>query len=63
VLANAPALPPDVARTGVANTFTVGPQTIQTGADGNVGLVVKGNSPTQSANLQEWRDNNGAVVH
>jgi hypothetical protein len=61
VLANAPALPPDVARTGVANTFTVGPQTIQTGADGNVGLVVKGNSPTQSANLQEWRDNNGAV--
>jgi hypothetical protein len=61
VLANAPALPPDVARTGVANTFTVGPQTIETGADSNVGLVVKGNSPTQSVNLQEWQDSNGVV--
>jgi hypothetical protein len=55
VLANAPALPADVARTGVANTFAVGPQTIQTGADVNKGLVVKGNSAGQSAPLQEWQ--------
>jgi hypothetical protein len=34
-----------------ANTFTAGPQTVQTGADANKGVVVKGNSATQSANL------------
>jgi hypothetical protein len=62
VLANAPALPADVARTGVANTFTVGPQTIETGADSNKGLVVKGNSPTQSASLQEWQDSSGTPL-
>jgi hypothetical protein len=62
VLANAPALPPDVARTGVANTFTTGVQTIQTGADGNKGLVVQGHSATQGANLQEWQDSFGGLL-
>jgi len=44
-----------------ANTFTSGTQTVQTGADATVGLVVKGNSPTQSADLQQWQDSTGAV--
>src|SRR5262249_51500022 len=30
-----------------ANTFTLGPQTIQTGADGNKGLIVQANSGGQ----------------
>jgi hypothetical protein len=38
----------------IANTFTVGPQTISTGGSGNKGLIVKGASG-QSANLQEWQ--------
>lgn len=47
--------------TTTANTFTTGVQTIQTGGDANLGLVVKGNTATQSANLQEWQDSTGAV--
>jgi hypothetical protein len=44
------------AATNVANTFTVGPQTVNTGATGNKGLIV--NAPTgQSVNLQEWQVN------
>ncbi|MBI5527542.1 MAG: hypothetical protein HY897_14500, partial [Deltaproteobacteria bacterium] len=45
-----------------ANTFTVGPQTIQTGADANKGLIVKANSATQSAKLQEWQNSAGTAV-
>jgi hypothetical protein len=45
-----------------ANTFTVGPQTIQTGGDANTGLVVKANSATQSAKLQEWQNSAGTAV-
>jgi hypothetical protein len=45
-----------------ANTFTLGPQTIQTGADGNKGLIVQANSAGQSANLQEWQSSAGAVL-
>ncbi len=41
-----------------ANTFTVGPQTIQTGASGTKGLIVQG-AASQSANLQEWQDSSG----
>ena len=52
-----------VALLGSDNIFTVGPQTIQTGADGNKGLIVKGNSATQSANLQEWQNSSGAVLN
>ncbi len=41
-----------------ANTFTTGTQTIQTGAAGTRGLVVKG-AVSQSANLTEWQDSTG----
>jgi len=44
---------------GAANTFTVGPQTIQTGAAGNKGLIVKG-AAGQSASLFEIQDSTGA---
>jgi hypothetical protein len=37
--------------TDLANTFTVGPQTVQTGADANVGVLVKGNSTGQTGSL------------
>ena len=47
--------------TNGANTITTGNQTIATGADTNKGLIVKGNSATQSANLQEWQDSTGVV--
>ena len=46
---------------GAANTFTVGPQTIQTGAAGNKGLIVKG-AASQSENLQEWQDSAGTKL-
>ena len=46
---------------GTANTFTVGAQTIQTGATANKGLVVRG-AASQSANLQEWQDSAGATA-
>ena len=39
-----------------ANTFTVGPQTIQTGADANKGLIIKANSATQSGSMFEIQD-------
>lgn len=47
---------------GVANTFTVGPQTIQTGADANRGLVIKQNSATQSANLLTFTTSGTTVI-
>ncbi|HTD22831.1 MAG TPA: hypothetical protein VK738_09275 [Terriglobales bacterium] len=45
----------------VANTFATGTQVIQTGAAGNVGLAVQG-AGSQTANLEEWRDNTGTAV-
>lgn len=45
--------------TDVANTFTTGPQTVETG--GNLGVVVKAGS-TQLANLVEVQDSGGSVV-
>jgi fibronectin-binding autotransporter adhesin len=45
-----------------ANIFTVGPQTIQTGADANKGLIVQRNSATQSANLIEVQDENNGIL-
>lgn len=50
-----------VPRLGVANTFTVGPQTLNTGAVGSIGLIVKGASG-QTANLTEWRNDTNVVV-
>jgi hypothetical protein len=44
------------------NTFTLGPQTILTGADANKGLIVKGNSISQTANLQEWQNSSGSAL-
>jgi hypothetical protein len=44
-----------------SQTFT-GTQTIVTGADANQGLIVRGNSGTQSGNLQEWQNSNGAFT-
>jgi hypothetical protein len=43
------------------NSFT-GTQTISTAADANKGLVVKANSATQSAALQEWQNNSSSVL-
>lgn len=43
------------------NTFTQG-QKILTGNDGKQGLIIKANSATQSAKLQEWQDQNGAML-
>jgi hypothetical protein len=48
----------DIARTGVANTFTVGPQTIVADA-GHVGLVVRSNGTQDS---QDWQNAAGALV-
>ena len=51
-----------VPRLGVANTFTVGPQTLNTGAAGSIGLIVKGASG-QSAKIQEWQNNSGTTLN
>ena len=48
--------------TGVANTFTVGGQIIQTGADGSTGLEIARNSATQSANLFQLEQSDGTTV-
>ena len=45
-----------------ANTFTVGPQTLLTGSDSNKGIIIKGNSATQSANLIEAQDSTGTAL-
>jgi len=50
-----------LASLSVANTFSVGPQTINTGATTNKGLIV--NAPTgQSVSLAEWQVNGSAKV-
>lgn len=50
-----------VPRLGSPNTFTTAPQTIQTGAAGNPGLIVRG-AASQTANLQEWQNSAGTAV-
>ena len=54
-------LPGTTVYTDQANTLTTGPQTLQTGAVGNRGLIVQG-AASQTANLQEWRDSSGASL-
>jgi len=49
-----------VPQLGSANSFTTGPQTLNTGAVGSIGLIVKGASG-QTANLQEWQDSSGNI--
>jgi hypothetical protein len=44
-----------------ANTFTLAPQTINTGENLNKGLIVKG-AASQTANLQEWQNSGGTVL-
>ena len=44
----------------VANVFTIGPQTINTGADANKGIIAKANSATQTGNLIEFQSSAGA---
>lgn len=43
----------------VANTFAIGPQTINTGADANKGIIAKANSATQTGNLIEVQNSSG----
>jgi hypothetical protein len=45
-----------VPQKNAANTFTMGPQTVVTGAAANKGLIVRADA-SQTANLQEWQDN------
>jgi hypothetical protein len=51
----------DIARVGVANIFTTGPQTIQTGGVTNTGLVLKG-VLSQANPLFECRDVNNVLL-
>ena len=44
-----------------ANTFTLGPNTFQSGGAANIGLIVRG-AASQTANLQEWQDSAGTVL-
>lgn len=53
--------PSGVALTGASNTFTDGPNTFQTGAPGDVGIVVQG-AASQTADLQQWKDSGGGVL-
>jgi hypothetical protein len=47
---------------GTANSFTTGTQTIATGSDATVGLRVKRNSATQSANIVEVTQSDGTTI-
>ena len=49
------------ANLGTGNLFTAGTQTIETGDDGNVGLIVQAENATQTANLQEWKRADGTI--
>ena len=49
------------AQRGAANTFTTGPQTLQTGGAATKGLVVQAVA-SQAANLQEWQNSIGTAV-
>jgi len=46
---------------GLPNTFTLGPQTLLSGAAGLNALIVQG-AVGQSANLQEWRNSGGTTL-
>ena len=48
-------------RLAAANTFTTGPQTLKTGAAGNVGLIVQG-AASQTADLKQYQDSAAAVL-
>jgi hypothetical protein len=48
--------------TNTANSFTTGTQTIATGSDATVGLRVKRNSATQSANIVEVTQSDGSTI-
>lgn len=50
-----------MARLNVANVFTLGPQTFQTGGTGTKGVIVKG-SAGQTATLQEWQNSSGTAL-
>jgi hypothetical protein len=54
-------LPSGVALLASANTFSVGPQTIQTGAAGNKGLIVQA-AASQTDNIQEWQNSSGTIL-
>jgi hypothetical protein len=45
-----------------ANTYTAAPQIVNTGADGNLGIVIRQNSATQSGNLFETQNAAGSSV-
>jgi hypothetical protein len=47
---------------GSANSFTTGTQTIATGSDSTVGLRLKRNSVTQSANIVEVTQSDGSTI-
>ncbi len=51
----------EFAQLAVANTFSTGTQTIQSGSSTTKGLVLRGTAG-QSVDLQEWQDGTGAVV-
>src|SRR5207244_3075690 len=51
----------DVPGLSTANTFNTGNQKINTGGLNNVGLLIQG-SPTQAANLLEFRDSTNALL-
>ena len=52
----------DKASLSAANTFTTGTQVIATGADGTVGLKVKRNSATQSADIVQVTQSDGTTI-
>lgn len=56
------ALPADVAKTDVANTFTISPQTIVCDADNHAGVIVKVHSATQTADAYQLLDSGGTEL-
>jgi hypothetical protein len=55
-------LPGDLAKTDAANSFTVAPQTVTADSDSHKGVIIKGHSATQSADLQQWQKSDGTVL-
>lgn len=52
----------NVAYTNVANTFTLGPNRFNAGADGNVALAARRHSSIATANIFEAQDETGAAL-
>ena len=50
-----------VPRLTTANTFTLGPQTIQTGGNANRGIIVRG-AAGQASDLQQWQNSAGTTL-